>query len=572
MESVKRSWPVWVALISVTIALGLRLYDLDLRSISHPEVYVPGIPLPTDISVPPPRLTFPDVISMHFHDEPHPMGWYVVMFGWTQIAGVSEWSLRFPGAVTGAVSVWLAFLVGRRVHGPAAGALAAVLLALHGFHIFWSQIARMYVVGAFWGLLSTLFLLGFVYAGRHRLWLGAGYVASVVAGVATIELMWTVIGMQILWAGLVLPSASGFRWSELWRPRFVGVHPAIQLQSVAVMLSAPELLHSVYRMRQGAVEEKALQFLGEFISFGFLLGHDAAPIPPLALPLPLAAALFLLAVAFLILNLWAPAERPSPAPAPADLPRWLPFVVAAAVTALMVWLALLAHRRTGALLIVSMGPVLAMTLPGLVRAVEAQLRRATGFEAWRRRVSGPRLLAWLIAIGAPAILFILSAKVAILATRAFLVFVPFLVILVAGSVSGITRTGLRRGAVALLVGVFAASVPYSFAKPGSPRDYKTLVAGMRADLRSDDLIFVLDKRWEEAPVYYYIPQGRYVTSDYAAALRAAPEARVWLVTWPSPYQPVIVDERRAALSDYQKIAEVTALRASAELFVPKPAE
>ena len=68
-----RAW-TGIALGAVVAALALRLYDLDLRSVSHPEVYVPGIPLPPIHSVPPPRLNWSETLSMHFHDEPHPMG------------------------------------------------------------------------------------------------------------------------------------------------------------------------------------------------------------------------------------------------------------------------------------------------------------------------------------------------------------------------------------------------------------------------------------------------------------------------------------------------------------------
>ena len=79
---------------------------------------------------------------------------------------------------------------------------------------------------------------------------------------------------------------------------------------------------------------------------------------------------------------------------------------------------------------------------------------------------------------------------------------------------------------------------------------------------------MLDKRWEEAPLFYYLPDARYITTDHAAALLAEPGARVWLVTWPSPFQPMIDDARRDALAGYEKVGEVTALRASAELFLP----
>lgn len=49
MNRVKSVNPaIWagLAIAAVGFALMLRLHALDLRSLSHPEVYVPGIPLP----------------------------------------------------------------------------------------------------------------------------------------------------------------------------------------------------------------------------------------------------------------------------------------------------------------------------------------------------------------------------------------------------------------------------------------------------------------------------------------------------------------------------------------------
>ncbi len=558
-----------LAIVAVAGALLLRLYGLDLRSITHPEVYVPGIPLPLEHSVPPPRLTWADTLWMHYHDEPHPMGWYLAMFAWTGLAGISEWALRLPSAVIGAASVWLVYLLGRRVFGGAAGALAAALLALNGFHLFWSQAARMYVPGAFLGLLSTLLLLAFVYdGGRRRGWIGAGYVLSVAATATCIEFAWPLLGIQILWATLVLPAQGGFRWSGVLRARRAGVHPAILLQMLAVMVSAPELLHSVYRARAGAVEQTGLAFLREYLSFGFLFATDPDPIPPMAVAAPVAAALLVVALGLVAGGLRVRAPSPRPVPAGATPPPWLAVAVAAAAAGFMIWLALIALHRNAELLVVATGPVLALWLPALSRAADHLLRRSAALTRWRETTAGPRLLAALVGVAAPLILFVLSAKVEILASRAFLVFVPALLVLVAGAVTAIPVRWLRAAVAAALVALFAASVPWSFAKPGSPRDYKALVAGMQASYRPGDLVFVLDKRWEEAPLFYYLPGAHYVFDDYAAALRREPQARVWLVTWPWEEMPVITDARREALAGYRRGGHVEALRASAELFVP----
>src|SRR5262249_6542305 len=81
LEPLSRLQPlsqVWIVIgLLILIVLGgafLRLHGLDHKTLSHPEVYVPGIDLPEDISEPPPRLTFGWLVWWHFHDEPHPQG------------------------------------------------------------------------------------------------------------------------------------------------------------------------------------------------------------------------------------------------------------------------------------------------------------------------------------------------------------------------------------------------------------------------------------------------------------------------------------------------------------------
>lgn len=557
-----------LALLAVAGALALRLHGLDLRSISHPEVYVPGIPLPQAHTVPPPRLTWADTLWMHYHDEPHPMGWYLAMFLWTGIAGVSEWALRLPSAILGAATVWVAFVVGRRAYGAQAGALAAALLALHGFHLYLSQIARMYAAGTFFGLLSTALLLAFVYDPKRPRWAGLGYVLSIVATAGSVEFVWPLLGIQILWATLALPPRRRFRWGDLVRARFDGVHPAVQLQAIAVMLSAPELLHSVYRARHDAVEQRVAEFLREFLSFGFLFSTDRNALPVMSVAWPIAIGLLALGLLSVGRGAFAPACRPRAARREIDVPRWLPLAAAVGASGFMAWLAIIAQYRNAALLVVSLGPLLALFLPAFVHAASHGLSAAAGVGRWREGVAGPRLLVLLLGLGAPLVLIVMSFKVSILADRAFLIFVPCLVIAVAGGVATIGQPVLRGAATVAVLAIFAASVPYSYTRPGAANDYKGLAARMAPDLRADDLIFVLDRSWTDTPLFYYLPDARYVFADYAAALQENPGARVWLVTWPWEGLPVVTDARREALANYRRQGQVEARRASAELFVP----
>lgn len=62
---------------------------------------------------------------------------------------------RLPFAALGASTVWLAYLVARRLAGPAAGLLAALLLALSPLHIYQSLLVLPNAPTSFFALLAT---------------------------------------------------------------------------------------------------------------------------------------------------------------------------------------------------------------------------------------------------------------------------------------------------------------------------------------------------------------------------------------------------------------------------------
>lgn len=63
-----------------------------------------------------------------------------------QLFGSAEWVLRLPSAVLGVLNVVLLYGLGARIGGRATGLIAATLLALSGYHIWYSQEARMYAL------------------------------------------------------------------------------------------------------------------------------------------------------------------------------------------------------------------------------------------------------------------------------------------------------------------------------------------------------------------------------------------------------------------------------------------
>ncbi|UUV08658.1 glycosyltransferase family 39 protein [Ruegeria sp. YS9] len=553
--------------VAVLLALILRLWGIDLRSMSHPEIYVPGIDLVSGISEPPPRHNLAETIWWHFHDEPHPMGWYVSMLGWTKAFGTSHFAVRSPGVLFALGSIPLIFLIARNIFGSTVGCLAALLLSLHGFHVFWSQMARMYVAGAFLSLLATWFLLCLVRTREPRPGLEIAYVLSVMAGVLTVELFWPLIMIHVFWAALVLPrtNVDGLRF---WRRISLRRAPRLlQVQALAFILSAPALTHAVYRARKGAAPDPSPDFLTEYFSFGFLFAKDDFAVPPLYIG-PVWT-WFVLGFALLLLaaSLKAP-KREAPVVAPErKIPIWVLGLAAGCSACFMFWLGSIAHRRSEALMAMSVLPFLALLIPVLGTmwgAVVPRLPSNTLHYPQERT-----LLLWLVAVVSPLILFAASYKVSILAPRAFLLFVPYLLILcAAGAVRVFQDHRFRLASIGLCVLVFAASIPYAAGKPGSPNDYQGIVKAMLPEMLPDDLVFLRDRDWIDTPLFYYINDAQFIVADHGEALRRNPDARVWLVTWPDVGQSVVTDVRREVLKDYKQILKIERLRASAELFEP----
>ena len=110
---------------------------------------------------------------------------------------------RVAMALIGVGTVWLTYLIGKRVQGPATGLLAALLLAINGLHIAWSQVIRTDIPASLFMLASTLVALRAGERGQLRDYVLAG----AFAGLATVT-KWP--GVTILLAILGAAATRGF--------------------------------------------------------------------------------------------------------------------------------------------------------------------------------------------------------------------------------------------------------------------------------------------------------------------------------------------------------------------------
>lgn len=547
-----RRWLWFLAAMVVAGAL-IRFIGLDAKGLSHPEAYIPGLDLAPGISEPPPRHGFLETLIWHFYAEPHPFGYYLAMWAWTKAFGASLASIRIPEAILGVLSLFAIYRVGTLSHEPRVGVVASALLAAHGFHIFWSQVARMYVPGAFLGLLSTWLLLEMHRANRPRPAIELGYVAANVAGALTVEFFWPLLCTQILWSALHRRAAAERETSRIG-----------YFQALSFILAAPMLSHAWMTGRTEAAPPPTLEFLANYFSFGFLFQHGAYQEP--IVRLPLAASLVVLAISLVLIRygLRAPtAERDEPDP-PAAPSIWPLALAASGTFVLMAGIAVVANVRNEELALVSVVPFLALAVPRIVAHTRPRLARFESLDALLTRARNPTALVPLQAFLPAILIFAISYAIRLTAPRAFAIFVPYLLIVVAAGVVAMPRRIL---AIVALAVIFPASAVMLHDVPVAARDYQGLARAINSRLQAGDVIFTPPQDWAYTPMYFYLDHARLVSFDYAGALRRDPRPRVWVLSMLN--QPPTV-EMASALAGYRPATKVKAFKADAILFVPSP--
>ena len=521
--------------IALLVALGLRLIGLVEPSLSHPEIYIPGIDLPPAISEPPRRFEFLFTLKWHFHAEPHPIGYYMGMMGWTAIFGDSHLALRLPQVLFGVGSVYFIYRLASFTYSRPVGLVSAFILAMHGTHIHWSQNARAYVPGAMFGIIATWLLLRIASKEKPGALLCAAYVAVIVAGVQTTELVWALFGMHIGWV-ILKGGDETFSWKGfapekwyLWR-----VSRLAYLQTIAVILSLPALLHAAYRAVRGFAAEPNPSFLVEYATFGFSFAKYRFADPDHLLPIAFLVPFAVISLSLVGLGIRTDKKNTELSPGRRiDVDARILMLLALVVAAAMLWMGSIAHKRSLALMAMSILPFVALALPLVVAAGRPLLKwAAPPIDQLIARFPQAFSPIVLLAILAPLILFVLSVVASVLAPRAFLVFTPYMLILAAaGLVCLWPRKLIFMTAAATIIAILAISAVLALKRPNSPQDYQTIAALTESLLLPNDLIFVGNHSWLETPLLYYLKSDAIVAGDYADTIKERGADRVWVFLW-----------------------------------------
>jgi len=173
----------------VLLAAALRLFRLESESYWLDEAFS----VTTVLSNTPYEL----LVSVPGND-PHPPFYYLLLSGWTAIFGTGELATRSLSAFAGIATVTVLYGVGRRLFDREVGAIAALLVAVSPFHVWYSQEVRMY---SLLGLLTVLSFYWFVRIQTERPADDTGVQAEIGYIIATVLLGYThVFGLFVILA------------------------------------------------------------------------------------------------------------------------------------------------------------------------------------------------------------------------------------------------------------------------------------------------------------------------------------------------------------------------------------
>jgi uncharacterized membrane protein len=565
---IRKRWLLCIVLgIILLSGIIFRFDGLDARGMGHIEIFVPNIDLPMGLSNPAPRLTLWKTLTGIMW-EPHPPAWYLSMWFWTKFTGTDLFTIRLPSALFGVASILLIFALGVLEEDRVTALFSAGLLAINGFHIYWSQIARPYSMACFIGLLSTIFLV-FVVRGKQpkRLFLCI-YLATVAFGLATAYYFWPLFATHILW---VLSS------NYTRKPSLLGL---FRSQILILILCSPLIAVAIFQSKPSYLGSDIPRFIIEFVQFGFPFEID--PDARIQNVLPFVVGFIFLLLSFLLLALGLLAKQDWHKENGSDVPgpsmKQLT-VVTVFSSAFIILAARIFHdyrpEITVQVAASSAAPFLILLFAFFAQRYSIKTSGIMAFFSDKRIIpQGPYSLISFLVIVPVLLLAGLSLFIPFFAPRQMLLFSPFLLLLLSRGAISLFRFREHWASLSLLVVVALflvvtnyTSIVYNKNRPQSPTGYKSLSAKWIPNIeRESDLIFV-QHHWVTTPIFYYLRADRYlfVGRDYSEKITENPESRVWVLSFAGL---PISKEIREVLKQYKPFMTITARRIRAALYIP----
>jgi hypothetical protein len=567
----KLSLPLLIVCAAMLFGAFLRMHHLGDRTMSHVEMFVPNIPLAEGLSIPKPRMDLWTVVTNTLSSDTHPPGFYLFMWFVTKIFGTSTLAIRLPSVLFGVASIGLVFWLAILIEQPIAGCVAAAFLAFNGYHIVWSQTARMYSMLCFLGLLTTILLLLVARSAVTRKGLEISYAALTLLGLATHDFFWLLLATQMLW---VLGNA----WMQN-RP----LPNVLHTQLLVVILGSPLLAFAVYQSGNpvASLSRDAPKVAREYVQFEYLIpGWDdtwaprGAPAAALAPQFVVPMAMFAI-LCFLLLIVGIARLRPEAEPLLSQKAKpftgaWLVAAVLGVLAIVLHVIVAIRHGDTKSTLKVTEAliplPLVLVSLALLLRGSWDRLR-SLGSRLNLKFLQGGPPLVWMQAIVPVLLLAGLSFVFRpLMDQRGFLFMAPYLLLTLA---AGVVALGRRSRWLALslfvILGTLHGFSVWAYSdRTVSPLNFKEFAEALKPHLHDNDLIF-MRQGWDTSPILYYLTPARHhlYASHFTEESARHPDARIWVLLF---HEEKILPAIAPVLEDYREVEAVDVYEARAVLY------
>ena len=206
-------------ILILLLAFALRVFHLDTQSIWYDEglsLYLAQQPLAQNIAL--------------SATTDHPPLHTLLLGGWLAFTGDSDFAVRFFSVILGVLLVALTFALGRAID-ERAGLIAAGLLAVSPFAVYYSQEARDYALLTALTLTATLAFVRLL-RGERRWRNGLAYVGAMIAA------LYTHYFAAFAWAAINVAWLALFVWSALKRSNREAAKPSSNLTSDKLRVTA----------------------------------------------------------------------------------------------------------------------------------------------------------------------------------------------------------------------------------------------------------------------------------------------------------------------------------------------
>ena len=190
----------WVVLAAMAVGSAIRL---DVPR---------GLWLDEAISVSEARMPYAAMIHRLATTDVHPPFYFTVLWASVRLIGLGDFAVRVPSIVFGILLIPLVYLLGKEAYDRKTGAVAAIVVSVAPFVVWYSQEARMYSMLMVFSVIALWAQLRILHRGGWYPWVLYTLASAAMVGTQYFG-VWQLVAQQLVFLGVIV-----FRWRRHERP------------------------------------------------------------------------------------------------------------------------------------------------------------------------------------------------------------------------------------------------------------------------------------------------------------------------------------------------------------------